>query len=183
MKKYDVVILHGTCGSPEGDWFPWLKRELEAAGHDVYVPRFPTPEGQSVRNWCRVLDEEAPRFGKNTILIGHSCGAAYLLHILEVIAEPVAQAVFVSGFADKLDDDFLDMVHETFVNHDFDWETIRRNAGKMTLFHGDNDLCVPLELAQKLSKKLKTPLTIIPGGGHLCAESGFTEFPRILEVL
>ena len=183
MARYDVVIMHGTGGSPEGNWFPWLKKQLEAEGHRVYVPRFPTPEGQSVRSWCNALDEQAPRFGKNTILIGHSCGAAYILHILEVLKEPVAQSIFVSGFIDKLGNEFFDTLNETFVNHNFDWETIKKNAGKITIFHGDNDPYVPLAAAQKLADKLETPLTIVKNGGHLNAEFGYNEFPEIWKAL
>ena len=64
--------LHGTMGNPHGNWFPWLKDQLEAKGHEVYVPKLPTPEGQSVKNWCKALDEQAPLFDEDTILIGHS---------------------------------------------------------------------------------------------------------------
>ena len=183
MEKYDIVIMHGTDSSPEDNWFQWLRRELESCGHDVYVPKFPTPQNQSVKNWCAVLDKQAPRFGKDTVLIGHSCGAAYLLHILEVMQEPVAKSIFVSGFVGKLGDDFFDTLNETFVNKDFDWKTIRKNSGKITLLQGSNDPYVPILAAQKLSEGLETPLTMILDGGHLNAEFGYTEFPEILELL
>jgi predicted alpha/beta hydrolase family esterase len=160
-----------------------LKKKLEERGNSVYVPRFPTPENQSVKNWSRALEEQAPRFGENTVLIGHSCGATYLLHILEVLKTPVAKSIFVSGFIDKLGDDYFDALNETFVAHEFKWDTIKKNAGEITLFHGDNDPYVPLSAAQKLSDKLEAPLTIIKNGGHLNAEFGYTKFPEILKVL
>ncbi|MCL2749360.1 MAG: alpha/beta hydrolase [Alphaproteobacteria bacterium] len=183
MKKHDVVILHGTGGSPEGNWFPWLKKQLESAGYNVYIPRLPTPEGQSVENWNKALNEQVPPISKNTILIGHSCGATFLLHILEALKEPITQSIFVSGFIDKLGNDFFDNLNETFVSNEFNWGTIKKNAGKITLFHGDYDPYIPMSAAKKLAEKLDTPLTIIPNGGHLNAEFGYTEFPQILEML
>ncbi len=183
MQKYDVIIMHGTYGDPTGNWFPWLASKLRADGHNVYVPKFPTPENQSVRSWYDTMKVQTPHFGENTVLIGHSCGATYLLHIIEILPKPIAKSIFVSGFVDKLGNDTFDIPNETFVNHDFDWEKIKKNAGETTLFHGDNDPYVPLSVAQKLSDKLETPLTIIKNGGHLNTESGHTEFHEILNVL
>ena len=179
----DVVILHGTYGSPDGNWFPWLKRQMENAGHAVWIPRFPTPENQSVESWCEVLRDAAPVFGGNTILIGHSCGAAYMLTILGVLDAPVARSVFVSGFVGPLGNDEFDIPNRTFAERDFDWEKIKRNMGRATLFYGDNDPYVPRAAAERLGEGLGVPLTIVPNGGHLNAESGYTEFHEILEVL
>ena len=50
-----ALIFHGTHGSPEGNWFPWLHGELISKGWDVDVPAFPTPEGQSLDNWINVV--------------------------------------------------------------------------------------------------------------------------------
>lgn len=175
--------MHGTCGSPEENWIPWLKAQLEEQGHKVFVPRFPTPENQSIKNWNTALSEQAPHFDKNTILIGHSCGAAYMLNILEVLKEPIAQSIFVSGFTEKLGNNYFDNLNEPFINHEFNWEIIKKNAGKITILHGDNDPYIPLVAAQKLADGLNTPLTIITNGGHLNTDSGYTEFPKILEML
>lgn len=177
-----VVILHGTVGSPESNWFQWLKQKLETSGHRVFVPRLPTPENQSAASWNAAFKEQVLQLEKDTVLIGHSCGATYLLHVLESLKQPVAQSILVSGFIDYLGNDYFDKLNETFVNHEFDWERIKRNAGKVTLFYGDNDPYVPPAAAKSLADKLETPLTIIPGGGHLNAEFGFTEFAPILTL-
>ncbi len=180
-----IVILHGTDGSPEGNWFPWLKSELEKLGHEVFVPRFPTPENQSLENWCKALREQAPfEFDGDTILIGHSCGATYILDILNQKREiPVAAAILASGFFKDLGDDFFDSLNKTFTNVDFDWDLIRGNAREVAMFQGDNDPYVPRDEAEELAQNLGVQLNLIKNGGHLNAEFGYTEFPEILETV
>lgn len=39
MEKY--VILHGSFGSNDGNWFPWLKKELQSKGKQVSAPQMP----------------------------------------------------------------------------------------------------------------------------------------------
>lgn len=176
----DIIIGHGTMGSPDINWFPWAKAEMEKKGHKVYVPRFPTPDGQTKENWCMALRDQAPIFGANTILIGHSISATFLLHILETIKTPVHQSVFVSPVMDDIGDTAYDALNHTFVHHDFDWETINKNKGQSIIFHGDNDPYVPMRHAAFLSAKIDTPVTVVENGGHLNAESGYTEFRELL---
>lgn len=178
----NIIIIHGTEGSPNGNWFPWLKSELEKLGYKVYVPEFPTPENQSVTNWNKVLKERVPIIDESTVLIGHSCGATYILHILEQLNLSVFQSVFISGFIDNLDNNHFDTLNKTFINHNFDWEKIIKNAGKITIFHGNNDPYVPMNIAKNLSEKLKTKINIIPNGGHLNDEFGYTQFPALLKL-
>ncbi|MCB1538967.1 MAG: alpha/beta hydrolase [Alphaproteobacteria bacterium] len=168
-----VLVFHGTMGSPEGNWFPWLKAQLP----DVVVPRLPTPEGQDPRNWLAAI----PAIGPDDILIGHSCGATFLLHVLEGLAAPVRQSVFVSPVMGVLGLPEYDRLNRAFFDYPFDWTKIRANMERSAIFHGDNDPYVPMMQAFELHNALGGHIEIIPGGGHLNGESGFSAFPRLLE--
>ncbi|HII29977.1 hypothetical protein COT48_02585 [Candidatus Woesearchaeota archaeon CG08_land_8_20_14_0_20_47_9] len=78
-----IIIIHGAYGSPEENWIPWLKRELERLGCRVYVPRFPTPKGQTLDNWMRVFEDFKEYVDEDTIFIGHSLGPSFILNLLE----------------------------------------------------------------------------------------------------
>lgn len=180
----DVIILHGTMGSPEGNWFPWLKNELEKQNFNVYVPTFPTPENQSKDSWCAALREQAPIFGKDTILVGHSLGATMLLHILEMVKEPVKKSIFVSCVIDEIGNDEYDTLNKSFIKgNQYDWDAISANAGDRWLFHGADDPYVPTWHSDLIHHQIGGEFELIKNGGHLNAESGYLEFPKILEVI
>lgn len=179
----DIIICHGTMGSVEGNWFPWLKSEMESRGHNVYVPSFPTPNNQNVDNWCNALRDQTPIFNENTILIGHSISATFLLHVLEVVQMPVHQSIFVSPVMDDIGNKEYDVLNHSFVYHDFDWNKINENKGNAKILHGSNDPYVPLKQAEFLSTKIKTSVWVIENGAHLNSESGYTKFEQLLEII
>lgn len=178
-----IIILHGTYGSPDGNWFQWLKKELLKSGHQVYIPTLPTPEKQNIKNWHNALKEQTPCIDENTILIGHSCGATYILHILEELTIPINKSILISGFINKLGNKEYDILNKSFINHSFNWKNIIKNAGEIILVHGDNDPYVPIALAKNLANNLRSKLNIIPNGGHLNSESGYTKFPELLPLI
>ncbi|PCI01467.1 MAG: hypothetical protein COB76_01320 [Alphaproteobacteria bacterium] len=183
MKK-DIIILHGTMGSPEGNWLPWLKSQLEN-DYNVFVPSFPTPENQSKENWCAALRDQTPIFGKDTILIGHSIGATLMMHILEMLKNPVHQSIFVCPVFDKIGNEEYDALNATFIEKSphFDWESMSQNKGNCTIFMGDNDPYVPAWHAETLHEKVGGDLISIPNGGHINTESGYTEFAELLDII
>jgi|SRR3989344_3664390 len=183
MNTYkNAFVFHGTAGSPEGNWFPWIKKELEQRGIPTTVPRFPTPEGESLEAWFKVLDEQEQKIGPDSLMIGHSKGGMFLLKELERLKEPVKTAVFVSApigikpilyyKEDKL-----------FTNFEFDWTKIKNKADNFVVFHSDDDPYVSMANGEELAKKLGVKLTFIPHAGHFNAESVYTEFPAILKVI
>ena len=54
--KDNYIIIHGSFGSKDGNWFPWLKNKLK--DKNVVVPQMPIGVGnQNFENWSKVLDE------------------------------------------------------------------------------------------------------------------------------
>ena len=175
-----IFIIHGSFGNPDENWYSWLKMELEKKGHTVFVPPFPTPDGQSLENWRAVFLPYELEITSDTIFIGHSIGAAFLLRFLEQSDVKIRAAFFVSGFASLLHNEF-DALNRTFLDHPFLWDRLRQHCAQFFVVHGDNDPYIPLSFAQELAHSLGTKPFIIPDAGHFNEKSGYKQFPLLLE--
>lgn len=176
----NVIIIHGAYGSPEENWLPWLKSELEKLGCEVFVPKFPTPENQSLENWMQILDTYDKYFDSDLVMIGHSLGPALVLRKLETLGMPIKAAFLVAGFLGEIGDPDFDVINSSFFGKEFEWEKIRKNCEHFEVFHSDNDPYVSPEKGKELAKKLGVELTLIKEAGHFNKEAGYTEFPLLL---
>lgn len=177
----EVLVFHGTGGSSEGNWFPWLKEELEKEGCQVFVPQFPDPrEDNNLEDWLEVLKQYGSHINENTILVGHSLGGLFLLRVLERLEKPVSAAFLVSASVGVKPILYFDS-DEKFSGFEFDWEKIRKGAKQFSVYHSDNDPYVSLGNGEELAKQLGVDLTFIPNAGHINAESGYKKFNQILK--
>ncbi len=174
-------IFHGTGGTPEGNWFPWLKAELQSQGHTVITPAFPDAEHPDLKTWMAQLEREQ-RITGDAILIGHSLGGTLILRILETLKIAVHGCVLVAPVSEPMSNDFDPLV-ATFIDHPFDWAKIRSNGGRMTILHSDNDPYVPLSHARTLADHTGASLNVIAGGKHLNRSAGFTTFPLLRDLI
>ncbi|RYG65138.1 serine hydrolase family protein [bacterium] len=180
-----VIVLHGAHGGPDTNWFPWLHAALNAEGIEVLRPRFPTPEGQSLEAWLNTYDlavESLPV--APTILVGHSLGATLALRLVERATEPFEGLFLAAGFIGALGLSDYDSINQSFFAAPFDWAGIRERKGDVSrCWAGDNDLYVPLARSQEVAECLRTPLEIVPDGGHLNSETGFNAFPQLRDAI
>ena len=121
----NVFIIHGIYGSPEENWFPWLKRELELLGCKVFVPRFPNPANPKLNEWLEFLDKYKEHLNENSIVVGHSLGVAFLLSVLEKY--PVKAAFFVASVTPGIKNEFSWSM-KTFIDKKWDWSKIKNNC-------------------------------------------------------
>lgn len=177
----EAFIIHGSYGSPEENWFPWLKEELEKLGLRVFVPRFPTPEGQSMENWMEVFNIHIRDVDENTILVGHGTGAVFILDVLETLDKPVFGALLVAGFLGRLNIPDLDPINSSFSEQEFNFPKIKQNAKNIILYRSDSDPIVHIDNSVSLEKWLKIRPKIVEGAGHFNEEAGYTRFELLLE--
>jgi len=179
----NIFIIHWAYGNPNENWFPWLKIELEKLNCKVFVPKFPTPENQTLENWKKIFEDYKQYINENTIVVGHSLAPAFLLDLLENINSPIKSAFFVSGFIELLWNSDFDPINKSFVDRDFDWKTIKQNCDNFHIYHSDNDPYVPLESAKKVANKLDTSLIEVPNAGHFNTTSGYDKFELLLDEI
>lgn len=177
----NVLILHGTLGNGCGNWFPWLKKELQKAGFNVWLPDLPKSDIPNLRRYNDFIFKNW-KFDTESIIIGHSSGATAILAILQELPEKtvVNKVCLVSGF---LHSDW-EPNKELFLIP-FDWEKIKKHAREFVLFQSDDDPYVSLSEGKELKEKTGGELIMIPNQGHFNLEKGpqFKKFPQLLEKI
>lgn len=178
----NAIIIHGTEGYPEQNWFPWLKKELEQQDYKVSVPQFPSPPvvPAKISEWFDVL--KGYELDEDTLLIGHSLGGVFTLRILERLDHPVKAAFFVGTPVGIKPITYYDR-DLAFSGFEFNWDKIRRNAKRFVAFQSDDDPYVDLENGRSLAEKLGIILHFVPNSGHFNAKAGYTEFPDLLKEI
>jgi len=178
----NYLIVHGAFGSPQENWFPWLKTKLQQSGGTVFVPQFPTPDNQNLITWQKVasvtLKDCDPA---HTVLIGHSTGAVFVLRMAEQARQPFKAVFSVCPFMEALGNPTFDPLNASFVTSPFNAVACKKGALKITCFAGDNDPYVPLASSKDVANKVGAELIMIAKGGHLNADAGYVEFPQLLD--
>lgn len=185
MMKYmkTAIILHGTLGSPDGNWFQWLKKELEERGLTVWLPQLPQAEQPSLRKWQRFVKEQCPfPINEETLIVGHSSGSILALVLAESNMEKIGAIVDVSVFHDN---SLQWQPNDQLFDVQFDWTAIRDGVNELLFIHSDNDPYVPLNQAQFVSTNTGAEMIVVPGEGHFNLEQSdkYKQFPKLLGIL
>lgn len=184
--KSNYFIIHGSFSNPFSNWIPWLRKEIENRGVDnVYTPDLPSGVGyQNFANWNAIMNvyKEAGLIDENTVLFAHSIAPVFVAKYLITNKIKVKKLIFVCGFNNYLGiNDEYDEVNKTMYLDNL--SDIKNYCDDIICFYSKNDPYVKYEVEKEFADTIATRQIIIEDGGHLNAESGYLEFPDLLEYL
>lgn len=176
-----VLIIHGIGGHAGIHWQQWLHDELTKLDYEVLMPEMPNPDKPDRNAWLQTIKDVVGSSDlKNLTIIGHSLGATAAFDYIEQLDERIDGLVSVSGFAEdygaELNGYFLKQKH-------IDFEKVRNNLSWSEVLYGDDDPYVTQEALKYVADSLNVEPIIIPGGGHLNTEKGYTELPQLFKIL
>lgn len=182
-----VFIIHGWDGFPTEGWFPWLKKNLEAKGFQVQVPRMPHPQSPTISDWVTHLAHVIKTPDENTYFVGHSIGCQTILRYLASLSlgNKIGGAVFVAGWFSlkNLETREEKQIAAPWINTPIDLIRVRQITPRFTALFSDNDNSVPQENKQMFEEKLGAKTILEHSKGHFSGSDGITELPSALEAV
>lgn len=177
-------MIHGHSGSPDKEWFQYIKNNLKNHEIDVFIPQMPSEH--TLEAWFLEAEKWKEKITENTILIGHSLGCPFILNLLASLEKPVFGTVFIAGFGTLFPEEGerVDVKKDcnSFVKN-ISWKKAKSSAGIIKSFASTNDENIPLEYSVNFGVILKKPVEFIKDAGHFRGSAGFLEFPELLEYL
>lgn len=188
MKKR-IFIIHGWDGYPEEGWFPWLKKELENRGYNVFVPQLPDAGSPRIFNWVPVLAKNVGVTDEETYFVGHSMGCQTIARYIETLSpnSRVGGAVFVAGFFKRLtgleDDSDVRETDKHWLETPLDLSKVKSHLKKSVAIFSDDDPFVSLDNQEDFRDKLGSRIIIEHHRGHFSGSKGVLELPVALEAI
>ncbi len=185
----NCIILHGCPSDAEKamnpetrtydrHWLKWLQRELTAKGIPAENPMMPNPWAPNYEAFKKEFEKY--EVNDQTILVGHSCGCAFLVRWLSETQRSIAKLILVAPW--KIPDEG-DEGRKAFYSYLID-ETIKDRAKKIVIFTSDNEEEDGKRSAEIFHNALGGEVINLPNHGHYClGDMGTEEFPEALEVI
>ena len=155
-KNMKIVLIPGMGCSPvaRSNWYSWFAQEMSKRPSVECVLRdFPDPRYCRESIWVPFLKDEIG-LDENTIVVGHSSGAACAMRLLENDEIGTLRgAVLVAAAHTDLGDE-SERFSEYF-NRPWDWEKMKNGANKIHCFHGFDDPLIPVREARYIADKMK----------------------------
>jgi leucyl-tRNA synthetase len=186
-RKQNYVVVHGCPGKKEENmdlgqtsttkhWIPWIRKALEGTHAQVYVPIMPTPWEPKYTEWKDAF--EKLHIDENSVIIAHSCGAAFVVRWLGETKRQIKRLILVAPA--KISAQDSSQAIKDFYDFQID-AAVKDRIGEVIIFTSDTE-----EERHKRSAKLY--FDILGGSvrelkrrGHFTVEQmGTEEFPELL---
>lgn len=186
-KKINCIIIHGCPSNIEKamdaktrtydkHWIPWLKKKLTSQGIKTETPLMPKP-------WYPDYEAFKKKFEKckitnDSILIGHSCGCAFLVRWLGETKRKIRKLILVAPWKIPV---VKDKFQKSFYDYPVD-KTIPKRLGEIVMFTADNEEEDGKKSLKIFHQALGGKIIELSGRGHYTMnDMGTEKFPELLK--
>lgn len=156
-------------------WIPWIKRELSGRGIKTETPLMPNPWEPDYNAFKKEF-EKYP-VSERTILIGHSCGCAFLVRWLGETKRKIKMLILVAPWKKQWGNS---KIKKAFYEYPID-KTIKSRARKIVLFTSDDEEESGKKSLRLFYKAFGGKIIKLKGRGHYTMKDmGTNEFPELL---
>ncbi len=189
MDNKNCIIIHGCPPKTEErmnpktrtydkHWIPWTKKQLEKRGIKTETPLMPMPWEPDYEKFKTEFEKQS--IDEDTILIGHSCGCAFLVRWLGEIKRKVFKLILVAP--SKIMDGSDDPVKTLYI-YDID-QTIKDRINEIIMFTSNNEKDKGKESLKIFYEALGGKIINLENYGHYVVEDmGTEEFPELIEEI
>jgi predicted alpha/beta hydrolase family esterase len=182
----NCIIIHGCPDNIPSEkdeqtrtynkhWIKWLKAQLEGQGVQAMTPAMPKPWAPDYQAYA--AEFEKLEVTKDTVLVGHSCGCAFLVRWLGESKRKIKKLVLVAPW--KIPDG-LDESRVKFYTYEIE-PGIKDRVGSVTVFTSDDEEPDGQKSAEIFHQELGGRLTTLAKHGHYTLDDmGTDEFPELL---
>ena len=154
-----IVLIPGMGCYPTADcnWYSWFAATISKhpSVRECILRDFPDPYHCKESIWVHFVLNDIG-LDENTILVGHSSGAACVMRLLEshqLQTTPILGAILVA--AAYTDMGLKAEIRSQYFNRPWDWDKMKQGAKNIVLFHGDDDELIPVAEARYIADKMQ----------------------------
>ena len=189
------IIIHGCPSNAEKDmneetrtydkhWIPSTKKELENKGIKTITPIMPEP-------WQPVYEKFKEEFEKldvneKTILVGHSCGCAFLVRWLGESKKSILKLILVAPWKVNYKESWTDDQFETrekFYGYEID-TSIKDRVREIVIFTANDEEDGGKESLKIFHEALGGEIINLDNHGHFTmGDMGKEELPELIDAI
>lgn len=190
MTSKKCIIIHGCPSDAEKamnpetrtydkHWIPWIKKQLIANDIETETPLMPSPWQPDFEKFKNEFEKY--NVDENTILIGHSCGCAFLVRWLGESKRKALKLILVAPW--KIPQENRKGADINFYTYPID-ATIKDKISKIVIFTADDEEDDGKKSLKIFHEALGGEIIELKGRGHYCMDDMKTEeFPELLKVI
>lgn len=179
---FTLLFIHGWTASSNSDFYPPLKKELDALQKNYIIPDLPGGKYPHANEWLDTIHKAVEHVQQPLVIVGHSLGTRAALLYIEKYRPRVRALFLIAAFANRLENAKRrgGEVYPDFFEHHIDIGKVKSCIQSSYVLHSKDDHSIPLEQGREIATDLGATLIVTENRDHF---SDPKNAPYILSVL